>query len=120
MRHSVDHVERFAHRALGRRMSHDDQGHSAIVAVAIVLDDRRDRNPIAAQDPGDIGQHARPIGHVEPQIEPPARFGMIGWADVRPLVGPELERAERDRRPPDDRVDQVRHDRRGGRHLPGP
>ena len=80
--------------------------------------------PLLPEHAGDLGQHARPIVDVEPQVKP-AGDRMVGefrWPSPTALlaVDQSFERAEGDRRAADDRVDQVGHHGRGGRHLAGP
>ena len=62
----------------GGRVGHDHQRHDASFgSVRLVLDDRGDRDAVAAQHAGDLGHHAGPIVDVEPQVEPAGHVGRI-------------------------------------------
>ena len=83
-----------------------------------VLDHARQADRVPAEDVGDVGHHVRTVIDVEPQVVTTVDVGDRLQRERR-LLGPQVEPAERDGRPSDRDVDDVRDDGRGGRHLTG-
>src|SRR5262249_40505695 len=61
--HAVDLGDGSPEIAGKRGVRHDDQHHAGPLQFvgSFMLDDRRDANIVVGQDPGNLGQHARPV-----------------------------------------------------------
>ena len=119
---SIDHLERGVKIGLNGQVGHDHQRHGAVVGgivAGVVLDHAGDANPLVAQDLGQPGQHAGPVGDREVEVIAALDLARGSERDRGGRFGPEVQHSRRQGGPAGDDVDQVADDRRGGRHRAG-